>query len=339
VLVAWVEEGLAEGCSLRNSDWKRSASGLLNLDKPSGITSRAVVDLVARPLRGIKVGHAGTLDPLAAGVLVVCVGRATRLIEYVQQMKKTYRTVILLGASSDTLDADGVIVQREACRVPEPAEVAAALATQVGTILQRPPEFSALKRGGRRAYDLARAGEPVELEPRPVTIERIDLVSYAWPRLELEIVCGSGTYIRSIARDVGDALGCGGLVEVLVRTRIGPFTREEALETAGLTDEAIATGLRPALDAVPGLPRLALSPQQVADAVQGRAVQPCLGAEQPLPEGEIALIGPGGELVAIAEREAAGTRLLPRRVLATGSPGSPAPGGELTEPNRPGERT
>lgn len=324
---------------MRNSEWKRSASGLLNLDKPSGMTSRAVVDLVARPLRGTKVGHAGTLDPLASGVLVVCVGRATRLIEYVQQMKKTYRTVVLLGATSDTLDADGVIVPRAGSRVPEPAEVAAALASQVGTIWQRPPEFSALKRGGIRAYDLARAGKPVQLEPRPVTIERIALLSYAWPRLELEIDCGSGTYIRSIARDVGDALGCGGLVEVLVRTRIGPFTQAEALDPAGLDEAAIATGLQPALAAVPELPRLLLSAQDVADIVQGRAVTPRQGAEMPLPEGEIALLGPDGELVAIAERDPAGPRILPRRVLATGSSALPPPRGESTEPNRLGERT
>ena len=220
--------------------------GVLNLDKPTGVTSREVVDRVARPLRGVKVGHAGTLDPLASGVLVVCVGAATRLIEFVQRMPKTYRTVVRLGATSDTLDADGHVVAVASPRVPKESEVLAALAGQVGTIEQRPPAFSALKVAGRRAYDLARAGLEVELAPRPVTIDRIDLLGYAWPRLELKIACGGGTFIRSIARDVGEALGCGGLVEVLVRTRIGPFTQAEAIDPMSLTAESIPGLLRPA---------------------------------------------------------------------------------------------
>src|SRR6476659_3043098 len=133
--------------------------GLLNLEKPIGGPSRDVVDRVSRPLRKVKVGHAGTLDPLATGVLVVCVGAATRLIEYVQRMPKTYRTTVLLGARSDTLDADGQVVAVESPRVPGEPEIRTALATQVGTIAQMPPQYSALKVRGRRAYDLARAGD------------------------------------------------------------------------------------------------------------------------------------------------------------------------------------
>src|SRR5271154_390941 len=138
-----------------------SLSGILNLDKPGGMTSRDVVDLISRPLRKVKVGHAGTLDPLASGVLVVCVGRATRLIEYVQRMPKTYRTVVRLGARSDTLDADGRIEVEESPRVPTEAELLEALSAQVGTIEQIPPQFSALKVEGKRAYDLARVGQAV----------------------------------------------------------------------------------------------------------------------------------------------------------------------------------
>ena len=137
-------------------------SGLLNLDKPIGVTSRDVVDRVSRPLRKVKVGHAGTLDPLASGVLVLCVGSATRLIEYVQQMPKTYVATIRLGATSDTLDADGQVVEMIAPPIPSEQEVRSALLTQVGTIQQLPPQFSALKVGGKRAYDLARAGETVD---------------------------------------------------------------------------------------------------------------------------------------------------------------------------------
>src|SRR4051812_7138067 len=197
----------------------QSICGVLNLNKPPGATSRDVVNRVVQLERKLKVGHAGTLDPLATGVLVVCVGAATRLIENVQRMPKVYRTVVRLGARSDTLDADGRVTEVEHPEVPDEGGIRAAMADQVGRIAQRPPAFSALKVEGRRAYDLARAGRDVDLAPRPVRIDRIDLLAYAWPRLELEIACGSGTYIRSIARDVGEALGCGGLVDVLVRTR------------------------------------------------------------------------------------------------------------------------
>ncbi len=150
-------------------------SGILNLNKPTGMTSRAVVDLIARPLRRVKVGHAGTLDPLASGVLVVCVGAATRLIEYVQRQGKVYRTVVRLALRSDTLDADGQVVETPDAHQPSEADIRAVLATQVGTIQQVPPQYSALKVGGKRAYDLARRGQNVALDARPVVIERIDL--------------------------------------------------------------------------------------------------------------------------------------------------------------------
>lgn len=286
--------------------------GVLCLNKPKGVTSRAVVDQVVRPLgRKVKVGHAGTLDPLASGVLVVCVGAATRLIEYVQRQTKTYRTVVLLGARSDTHDADGTVTPDPAAVAPTPAAVAGAVAAQVGTILQKPPEYSALKVEGRRAYDLARAGEAVELAPRPVTVYRVDVLSYAWPRLELEVECGGGTYIRSIARDVGEALGCGGLVEVLVRTRIGAFTLADAVDPASLSAATIAALIRPAAEAVVQLPAVRVTAGQVADLMLGRSI----GAAD-APAGELALIGPDGRLVAVAESDPATGRVAPKRVLA-----------------------
>ncbi len=289
--------------------------GVLNIHKPTGLTSRDVVDRVARPLRRVKVGHAGTLDPLASGVLVVCVGAATRLIEYVQRMPKAYRTVIRLGARSDTLDADGQVVAVENPPVPGEAAVREVLAGQVGTILQRPPQFSALKVGGRRAYDLARAGQAVELAPRPVRIDRVELVSYEWPLLELVVDCGAGTYIRSIARDVGDALGCGGYVEVLERTRIGPFGVDEALDPKDLTVETIAEGLRPMAQAVAALPTFSLSAEQVALVASGRPLEGCQISGGVIPGGEVALIGPDGSVAAIAEADPRSGMVLPRRVL------------------------
>jgi len=290
--------------------------GLLNLHKPPGLTSRDVVDLVTRPLgRGVKVGHAGTLDPLATGVLVVCVGPATRLIEYVQRQQKTYRTVVRLGATSDTDDADGVVTPAADPPVATAARVEEALAPLVGDVMQKPPGYSALKVKGRRAYDLARAGAAPDLAPRPVRIDALTVLSYDWPRLELEVRCGAGTYIRSIARDVGAALGCGGLVDVLVRTRIGPFTLETAVDPTGLTAASIAARLRPAAEALADLPAVRLDDAQRADVKLGRAVE--VGADAGLPSlaGEVALFGPGGELVAVGVADPRLGRVAPRRVL------------------------
>lgn len=289
--------------------------GFLNLDKPIGITSRDAVDLVVRVVgRRTKVGHAGTLDPLASGVLVVAVGSATRLIERVQAQAKAYRATIRLGARSDTLDADGTVVEEVGPRVPGEAEVREALATQVGTIRQVPPQFSALKVGGRRAYDLARAGRAVELEARPVRVDRVELVAYEWPRLEVEVDCGAGTYIRSIARDVGEALGCGGLIEVLTRTRIGAFRLAEAVDPRGLSAEAVPGLLRPMTEAVPELPRVRLDAGQAALVARGQALDPRRLAPEP-PAGELALVGPGGDLIALAEHDGRGGRVVPRRVF------------------------
>lgn len=284
-------------------------SGLISLNKPTGVTSRHVVNRVVRVVgRRVKVGHAGTLDPLASGVLVVCLGAATRLIEYVQRQRKVYTTVVRLGARSDTLDADGSVEAVDAAADPGVEAVAQAVAGQMGTFLQVPPQFSALKVGGKRAYDLARAGEDVELAPRPVTIYRAESVRYEWPRLELEIECEGGTYVRSVARDVGETLGCGGLVEMLVRTRIGGFRLENSLDPESLTAENLTEHLLPARSAVVDLPSLTLAADQVAAVIQGRAIPGPAGMK-----GEVALLEPEGELVAVGVVTEG--RVAPKRVL------------------------
>lgn len=285
------------------------------VDKPRGLTSRAAVDRVARLVGRVKVGHAGTLDPLATGVLVVCVGSATRLVEEIQGLRKSYRTVVLLGARSDTLDAEGRIEHQADPRVPTSGEVAAAVVPLVGEVDQVPPEYSALKVRGRRAYDLSRAGQAVALAPRRVRIDRIEVLRYEWPRLELEIDCGAGTYIRSIARDVGEALGCGGLVEFLVRTRIGPFTLEGAVDLAGISAETLPGLLRPSLEAVAGMPRLVLDPGEVAAVAAGRRLSAGSPALAGLPPGPLALVDPVGRLVALAEFDPAHRRVQPRKVF------------------------
>jgi tRNA pseudouridine55 synthase len=295
-----------------------SPSGLLNLNKPVRVTSRAVVDWVVEAVgRRLPVGHAGTLDPLASGVLVVCVGAATRLVEYVQRMTKTYRAVVRLGARSDTDDAEGTIVAVRDAPIPSEARVREALVSLVGTIRQVPPRFSAIHVDGRRAYELARRGRSVPIAPREVRIDQITLMRYTWPRLELDIVCGAGTYIRSIARDLGEALGCGGLLEALVRTRVGPFRIEDALDAREVTRVSLIDHLIEPLQAVAELPKLRIDELQQELIRHGRPLDAArmTGAPSPLPEGEIALVGPSGALVAIAEPEPIAGLLSPRRVL------------------------
>jgi tRNA pseudouridine55 synthase len=287
-------------------------NGLLVLDKPAGVTSHDVVDQVRRWFpRGSRVGHTGTLDPLATGVLVVCVGPATRLVGYVQRMQKTYGTTLLLGAQSDTDDADGTITHHEVARIPD-AEIVTAVAREfLGDIEQTPPAYSAAKLQGRRAYDLARRGEQVELDPRCVHVYGLDVLRYSWPQLELEVRCGKGTYIRSLARDLGERLGVGGLVLTLRRTRVGPFTPERALPLD--SDAATARkALLPSSEAVSELPTVTLSREDAQRLRHGQRL-PCPGT---LPQDdEVAVFERGGSLVAVAMLDRERRVLVPDKVL------------------------
>jgi tRNA pseudouridine55 synthase len=230
--------------------------GLLVLDKPRGMTSRAVVNHVQRWFpRGTKMGHTGTLDPLATGVLVLCIGQATRLAEYVQEMPKTYRAGILLGCTSDTDDAEGTITATVNGTTPDLAAIEACLVSFVGSIVQSPPAYSAAKVAGRRAYALARTGQDVELRARRVRIDEVNILAYEYPRLEIQVRCGRGTYIRSLARDLGARLGCGGLIETLRRTAVGPFTVEGA-HSLDLNAACARASLLPPLAAVRDLPQI-----------------------------------------------------------------------------------
>ena len=300
----------------KNENAAPHPAGILVLNKPGGVTSRQVVDRVARLLPGTKVGHAGTLDPLATGILVVCVGHATRLVANVQDMSKSYEAMIRLDGRSDTLDADGEIVAVACTRIPDRAEIEEAIRPLTGEVVQRPPAYSALKIKGKRAYDLARAGEPVEPEARTVRIDRINVNSYAWPRLKIEVDCGGGTYIRSIARDLGDALQCGGYIETLVRTRTGPFTLDQAIDPEILSTESILSLLRPTRDAVPDLPTFELDTDQLEQIGQGKRLPiHDLRPEFSGHRGELALINAAGVLVAIAELDPERAWIQPRKVL------------------------
>lgn len=204
--------------------------GWLVIDKSPGMTSRDAVNRVQRWFpRGTKIGHTGTLDPLATGVLVLCIGSTTKLAHLVQGMGKAYISTFRLGATSDTDDADGTVTVDPTAVDPGEARIREVLAGFEGTIEQLPPAYSALKVDGRRAYDLARRGTAVSLAPRPVRIDTVRLLAYQWPFAEVEIECGKGTYIRSIARDLGAKLGVGGLVATLRRTRVGPFSADQGV--------------------------------------------------------------------------------------------------------------
>jgi tRNA pseudouridine55 synthase len=292
---------------------KPTFDGLLVLDKPGGLTSRDAVDRAQRWFpRGTRLGHTGTLDPLATGVLVLCAGSATRLTEYVQHMAKTYRTTVRLGARSDTDDADGTVTLVEEARPPSPDELTACLRGFLGEIEQVPPAFSAAKVTGQRAYDLARRGEEVTLAARRVRIDGIDVLRYEYPEGDLEVRCGKGTYIRSLARDLGERLGCGGFVQVLRRTRVGPFRVEDAVALD--VDAVTARGrLLPLAMALADLPGVTLTARAAADLRQGKAV-PLPAGSTPVTD-ECAVFTEAGGLVAVARWEARRDLLQPVKVL------------------------
>ena len=208
-------------------------NGWLILDKPVGVTSTHAVSRLKRIFNAKKAGHAGTLDPLASGILPVAFGEATKTVPFVQDGEKAYRFTVRWGVETDSDDSEGAVTRTSDQR-PAPDQIADLLPRFVGTIMQTPPAYSAIKINGERAYDLARDGEEVNLQPRPVTIHALDLVRADENEAVLEAQCGKGTYVRAIARDLGRLLGCFGHVTALRRTRVGPFTEEDSVTLAEL---------------------------------------------------------------------------------------------------------
>jgi tRNA pseudouridine55 synthase len=250
---------------------ERPQSGLLNVDKPPGLTSHDVVGAMRR-LSGIRrIGHAGTLDPLATGVLLVCVGRATRLSEYLIGQDKRYRTTIRLGQETNTYDAQGEITAEKPVTVDESA-IQTALNHFRGPIAQVPPMFSALKKDGQPLYKLARQGLEIERPSRDVTIYALELLNWTAPDLTLDIHCSSGTYIRSIAHDLGQILGCGGHVTVLRRTAIGQHTIDQSADFAALTAENWHETLQPPETAVAHFPAVNFADEEAARLQLGQRI-------------------------------------------------------------------
>ena len=269
--------------------------GFFNINKPSGITSRDAVNAIQRLWRRGKLGHAGTLDPLASGVLVVGAGPATRLIPYVQRMTKQYDATFQLGRESDTEDVEGNVVEVAGPRRPGKDEILRVLPEFVGNVVQRPPAFSALKVSGKRAYRLARSGQSVSLGPRKITVHELRLVSYDYPELRLDIVCGSGTYVRSLGRDVAQRLGTKAVMSRLSRTAVGPFFLSEATPPDVLTADTLRKHLIPPGAALLELPLIQLTNTEVARVHNGLAIDNRFGLDSP----ELAAADRAGKLVAI----------------------------------------
>jgi len=259
-----------------------SPTGLLNLDKPGGITSHDAVNRVRRLSGQRRVGHAGTLDPLATGSLLLGLGAATRLITYLVGQPKLYEATIRLGQTTDTYDTEGVVVQERPITAVTLAQIETALPHFQGAIQQVPPMYSAVRQQGRRLYELARAGLEVERAPRTVTIYALDLLRWQPPELAIRVACSAGTYIRSLAHDLGEWLGCGGHITALRRTAIGQFTIATAIPLDQLTADNLGDYLQPMDMAVAHLPAIHLSAVESQRLRQGQRLprQP----EQPAAE-------------------------------------------------------
>lgn len=240
--------------------------GLLNLNKPAGCTSRDVVTRVSRLLgRNIKVGHAGTLDPLARGVLILCVGSATRLVPFIHDHFKEYEAEFLLGKTGATADIDGDVADVEIPPGVTESALQAILPEFTGVIQQVPPAYSAVKVNGQRAYKAARRGEELELSPRNVHVRRLEINSFQLdpPEFSLSVECGTGTYIRSIGRDLARRLGTDAVMSQLVRTRIGPLTVEQGLDPITLTRDKLAASLISPLVILEQFPQVCLSEDEI----------------------------------------------------------------------------
>jgi tRNA pseudouridine55 synthase len=284
-------------------------NGWIILDKPVGMTSTQAVGKVRWLFQAQKAGHAGTLDPLATGILPIALGEATKTVPYAVDGQKSYRFTVRWGAETDTDDAEGQVVKRSDVSPPRDA-IEALLPSFIGEVMQTPPAFSAIKIDGQRAYDLARQGETVQLEARPVQIDRLELVDMPDPLTSVfEAECGRGTYVRAIARDMGRTLGCFGHVIALRRTRVGPFREGQAVTMSELEDAAnledggieIKTMLRPVESALAELLEVTVSQSDAARLARGQTVL-LRGRDAPVMSGEAFALSKG-TLIALCEIE------------------------------------
>lgn len=294
---------------MNSQDIKNAISGVLVVDKPVGMTSHDVVEAIRRGSGIRRAGHTGTLDPRASGVLVILVGPAVRLSEYVSASDKRYQAIIRLGSSTDTFDADGRFVQQSQPVNVTEEQFEKILKTFEGEIEQTPPPYSAVKVGGRRAYDMARQGETVELAPRKIQVHHLEVLEWAPPEVVVDVHCSSGTYVRSLANDIGVQLGTGAYLVGLRRTKSGRFSLRDAAPLRKL-QEAFQAGnwyqyLIPAAEALADWPAVELNPDDVEEVRHGHRVK-AQGEQPELVRG----VSAAGELIALM-------------IPATGEDGSP----------------
>lgn len=287
--------------------------GLIIVDKPVGPTSHNVVSLVRKGTKIRKVGHAGTLDPRASGVLVLCLGAATRLSEYLSTSTKTYEAVVRFGSATRTYDAEGEITRQTGVS-PRLREIEAVLPSFLGEIDQVPPPFSAIKIRGKKAYEMARNGHEPDLSPRKVTIHRLEVLAYDAPDLALRVECSAGTYIRSLAHDLGVRLASGAHLAGLRRSKAGPFNLEDAIPLPKL-EVAFLTGkweqyVRPAADALPEFPSIPVEAEGQERLRFGHRIP-----AEPGSKGMAKAVNQEGELIAILEAVEGGAEWHPRKVF------------------------
>ena len=277
--------------------------GVLNINKPSGVTSHDVVESVRKILHERRIGHTGTLDPLATGVLVLCVGKATRIAQYLEAGEKEYRAIMRLGVTTDTLDAEGLILETKSYSPPGRQKIIDVMQGFIGPIMQRPPAYSAVKVAGVPSYKLAREGKAELLKPRPVTIYSIELTAFEDPMVSLTIRCSKGVYIRTLCAELGDALGMGAHITGLERTRSGRFSIDHAVTldrlrtmmTAG-SEEQVVTPIDEALAAFPSIP---LGEAEAARVLHGNQIS-CPSSFANIVSDHVRLHSPAGRLLGLA---------------------------------------
>jgi tRNA pseudouridine55 synthase len=309
---------------MNSQDVKNAISGVLVVDKPVGMTSHDVVEAIRRGTGIRRAGHTGTLDPRASGVLVILVGPAVRLSEYVSASDKRYQAIIRLGSSTDTFDADGKFVRSDQPVNVTEEQFEKILKQFEGEIEQTPPPYSAVKVNGRRAYDMARQGEEVELAPRKIQVHHLEVLEWAPPEVVVDVHCSSGTYVRSLANDMGNALGTGAYLVGLRRTKSGRFSLRDATPLRKL-QEAFQAGnwyqfLIPAAEALADWPAVELNPDEVEEVRHGHRVKAASTAPQPeLVRG----VSAAGELIALmvpAAAEDGSAEWQPKKVFFTSEP-------------------
>lgn len=272
-------------------------NGIVIVDKPQGWTSQDVTARLRRVYATRRIGHGGTLDPMATGVLPVFVGRATRGVEFFEHAEKTYDTVLLLGRTTDTQDVTGATLAEKAVHL-SPADIERVLPRFRGDILQVPPMYSALKVNGKKLYELARKGQEVERQPRPITVFELTNLGFDGTRLSLRVKCSKGTYIRTLCQDIGDALGCGGCMEALRRVRAGEYGIEDAVPLEQLLESETPEQYLRGLDTMfAHCPAVTLTPNQEKRCRNGNPFS------SPLPQGTYRAYSQSGEFLMLAKVE------------------------------------